>query len=293
MISGWPGDTSESVMKRCLQDNHLPYGGIMVNFRHSVAPYCVLAFKSNKAATNIVHEWIQNASTDGLTPIYHHINESRPLENPTPIPLFVRFATPKEFNIKRTVKSMIDAIKRSSDCVKVSNVAWNVTEQEILDIVSAYGKIVNIQMVPRKDFFCGYALITYEKENDARNTILHVNGIKLKGYTLQASFHVRQSRDDKKSIRQLYSLKQQELAESRRKEFTLIFACVLLCFFVNGIKQRTQNSKKKSEKQQKKSQKEKIATKVIYLYHKCLILCYVIFSAELSVDLNKSSKNNF
>jgi len=205
-------------IKKYLQESLLNYGRLMVNYRYSVVPYCIVQYKSNASARKEITRWLENTTDDGLTPFYIHTNVHKPFAKPLRFPLFVRFATEEEYRVKRTIKSMFDAITRKSDRVKVSNVAWNATEKELLDLLSVYGNIETLQMFPRKDMMCGYVLVTYESENIAHKAILQINGLKFKDYALQACFHVKQSKEDKKILRRLQSMKDQELAEQRRDE---------------------------------------------------------------------------
>ena len=96
--------------------------------------------------------------------------------------------------------------------------SWNTNEKDLTQLFSKCGAIKRIFINHRKDLFAGTAFIEFENESSSEKAIMEYNGYNLNGQMLSISMHIKQSKEDKKKIKQFYVNKEeQEKQEAKKK----------------------------------------------------------------------------
>jgi len=112
---------------------------------------------------------------------------------------------------------------RRSQCIDIENVSWDTKEKDLMNIFSKCGKIIKIHINHRKDLFAGTAFIQFDDESSSEKAIIKLNGYNLNGCNLKISMHLKQTKEDKKQLKQWYTEREEQKIQNNkeRKEHKL------------------------------------------------------------------------
>lgn len=199
---------------------------IGVRYRYSVAPYACVRFPMLSLAQDAHSALCGEADTDYICK-ERDARGSAVRKGARQVVMrrcavFARFATGSQFaeSCRRTsVKNVIDSVARTSETVQVSGLAWDVSEEEVADLFEGAPAmdVSRVSLLWDRHLGPTCARVQFVEEASALRAVTQWNGLVTRGgQPISVRLHLRQTAEDRKTLRMLESLRDEEVGEERR-----------------------------------------------------------------------------